>query len=716
MSPLSVIVVTATCRQVSSRPDRARFRLCSSSRVVAVLGMVLLCLAAWASAQSIERLSLGVAGVNAPGLAVHGMALRYEGGAAELVLTELELGTHRWDDLRLRCPSPVVALSGVDCKAGELRLADHRLELEFSLELERPQGGFALLLGLADGTTRIEIQQDGQGEFVATLTDLDLAQLPELLVALPESLLQGLADWLEFDVHGVLDAKLRWQQGQAGSGRGQLAVALQLARFGFSSTDGLHAGEGIELALALRAEGNEAGWDWQLDVDSRAGEAYLHPLYLQAGPSLRAQGRIDDEWLSVDYAEVRIEGVDQLAGTARLARSDMKLDQLSFSLAGGDLALLGPQWLAPLLAPALGERLRFSGHVGAGVLFDEGELQRIDLSLDEVGASLATAVADAGQGGVAWTAGPFSGHLPWRAQAQSAARVEVAGARWGALTLGEFALELQLERRALAVDKVRVPVLDGALVIEQLRLQLEPEGVWKGSGSVAVEPLSMSLLSSALEWPLMAGTLSASLPGMRIEPGEISFDGALVVSVFDGYVRATGLRVSEAFGLASQLHAEVEARHIDLAQLTDTFSFGSISGHIDADLKGFELLQWAPVAFDLQLASSRPRSGGRISQRAVENITALGGGGALAAVQRTLLRIFSSFGYRELGLSAVLVDGVCELRGIDGIKLADGGFPLVRGGGIPALDVIGYNSRVDWQELVERIQRVISDQVVAEVH
>ena len=34
----------------------------------------------------------------------------------------------------------------------------------------------------------------------------------------------------------------------------------------------------------------------------------------------------------------------------------------------------------------------------------------------------------------------------------------------------------------------------------------------------------------------------------------------------------------------------------------------------------------------------------------------------------------------------------------------------------PALDVIGYNRRVDWDELVGRIQRVIDENVTPELH
>lgn len=39
----------------------------------------------------------------------------------------------------------------------------------------------------------------------------------------------------------------------------------------------------------------------------------------------------------------------------------------------------------------------------------------------------------------------------------------------------------------------------------------------------------------------------------------------------------------------------------------------------------------------------------------------------------------------------------------------------MRGGGIPALNVIGYNRRVDWSELVNRLQRVVADNVTPEL-
>ena len=56
-----------------------------------------------------------------------------------------------------------------------------------------------------------------------------------------------------------------------------------------------------------------------------------------------------------------------------------------------------------------------------------------------------------------------------------------------------------------------------------------------------------------------------------------------------------------------------------------------------------------------------------------------------------------------------------SLHTLDGETRANGGFVIVRGGGVPALDVIGYNRRVDWDELVNRLQRVIAENVSPEL-
>jgi len=94
----------------------------------------------------------------------------------------------------------------------------------------------------------------------------------------------------------------------------------------------------------------------------------------------------------------------------------------------------------------------------------------------------------------------------------------------------------------------------------------------------------------------------------------------------------------------------------------------------------------------------------RISQRAVQNISSLGGAGAGAAIQRSFLRFFDTFGYDRIGLTCRLVGGVCAMGGLD--DAGDHGYLMVKGGGLPALNVMGYNRRVSWDVLVSRLQAI----------
>jgi hypothetical protein len=50
---------------------------------------------------------------------------------------------------------------------------------------------------------------------------------------------------------------------------------------------------------------------------------------------------------------------------------------------------------------------------------------------------------------------------------------------------------------------------------------------------------------------------------------------------------------------------------------------------------------------------------------------------------------------------------------MSGIEDLPQGYVIVKGGGIPAISVIGYNRRVDWQELVDRLGRIVQENVRA---
>jgi hypothetical protein len=179
--------------------------------------------------------------------------------------------------------------------------------------------------------------------------------------------------------------------------------------------------------------------------------------------------------------------------------------------------------------------------------------------------------------------------------------------------------------------------------------------------------------------------------------------------LFDGTITAQNLALENPLSKVPRLTGDIAMRNLDLDLLTRTFSFGKITGRIDADVKALELVNWDPVRFDVRVASSAGDYPRRISQAAVQNISALGGAGAAAAIQRSFLGFFETFGYSALGWSCRLELDVCHMGGIENTPQ---GYVLVKGGGIPAITVLGYNRNVGWHELLARLKRVTQGNVI----
>lgn len=695
--------VTATCPLACFRPESAQR---PGARVRTFARGWLLALALGLSpALAVERLSLKIADVANPVFALHDIQAVFDAGGATATISvaRARVGARVLRDVRLRCARASLSFDGFSCHGADLHLAGKPVSAALDFELDRRSGEVRFAAGFDQGG-RIEVDLDGGGDLLARVVELPADAVHALLSPWSPPVARAMRD---FKPQGRASGELAWST--AGARASRLSARFRIADAAFGSADGLQAAERVGVEFAVDARQAGGAWHWQAGVDWKEGAAYLHPLYLEAGARLSASGRLDGRRLRVDDAALEVEGVRRLRATATANLDALDETSLSVDVDGADLALIGPRWIAPLLAPASAERLRFAGHLSGALQVREGRLQAVELRFEDAGFSL---IGVAEGPGVAL--GPIVGQASWAQGERRRARLEVAGGRWEKLALGAFVIDAELMDDGARLARTMVPVLDGALVLEDLSLSRGPGG-WQGSGSVVIEPVSMPALTAALDLPLMAGVLSASLPELRVSPGEIALDGALVISVFDGYLRATGLRLREPFGVAAHLSGDLEARHIDLAQLTETFSFGSITGFVDADVRGLELVRWRPVAFDARIASSPGDYRRRISQRAVENISALGGAGAVAAIQRSLLRLFETFGYRELGLHCRLASGVCVMDGIEGGERADGGFVIVRGGGVPALDVIGYNRRVDWDELVARLQRVVAENVSPEL-
>jgi len=143
---------------------------------------------------------------------------------------------------------------------------------------------------------------------------------------------------------------------------------------------------------------------------------------------------------------------------------------------------------------------------------------------------------------------------------------------------------------------------------------------------------------------------------------------------------------------------------LDLQTITRKFHTGNIEGKLSGVVHNLYLENWQPISFYAWMGTPEDDdSTHRISQKAVEKIASIGGSSATDVLSKGFLSLFSSFEYDRLGFGCYLYKGVCQLMGVEAV---DNGFYLIKGGGLPRINVIGYNPRLNWSVLLERLRRI----------
>jgi len=69
------------------------------------------------------------------------------------------------------------------------------------------------------------------------------------------------------------------------------------------------------------------------------------------------------------------------------------------------------------------------------------------------------------------------------------------------------------------------------------------------------------------------------------------------------------------------------------------------------------------------------------------------------------MSFFENFHYDKLGLGCQLQNGRCKMRGVEEDKSRNA-YYIVKGGGIPRIDIMGYENNVDWNTLIERLRSI----------
>lgn len=526
----------------------------------------------------------------------------------------------------------------------------------------------------------VTLDMDGRWQGGATLRRADLPQLAQTQ-AFPFAVSKG-----------TLNGKFAF------SGEGaqlqRLGTRLDVRELAFSDAEGLHAGEKIGGRLVLDAWRDGARWTWSGALDWTGGEVFWQPLYLaNGGARLEGKGQVSEQSWAVDRGRLTLAGVGEAVLSGALRRPDNHWLVLDIQMNGLDAAAAYPLLVKPYLEKTLLGNLDMAGRVDLRANLRDGALTAFDVVLHEF---------DAADRDNRFALYKVNAHVPWALNRAAQATLHYEGGQLLNMPLGPADLAATLEGYSLSAPRLHLPVLDGTLSLSDVSAVLL-RGQWHWHLGAALSPVSMTDFSHAVGWPAMQGKMAASIPMVTYSNGNMAADGAMRFDLFDGSILVRNLALQNPLGHAPRLQADIEMRGLDLELLTRTYSFGAMTGRLDGDVKNLELSRWQPVKFDADFRSSPGRYPKKISQRAVENISALGGAGAAAAIQRSFLRFFKEFNYARIGLSCRLRNGVCAM---DGVEPAQSGYVIVKGSGIPAITVLGYNRSVSWGELLDRLKRI----------
>ncbi|WP_426689081.1 hypothetical protein [Rhodanobacter ginsengiterrae] len=546
----------------------------------------------------------------------------------------------------------------------------------------------------AANTLLVDIQQ-GKAKASAWLP-LDQPTHAQISVDnLPTGWLHGLLGtvWSGRPTAGKLTAELALDlrdQGLQSSGE------FTLTDTGFDTPAGTLAGQGLNGSGRYSLDTTSGPASIDLDASLRGGELLLGPLYaklpdhpVQIGLHANAQhGAFELSRLRVNDADaLQLDGA--LAFDAKGELNSLRLDRLHASFPAA-YQRYGQAWLS-----SLGLRdMRIDGQLNASLDLRADGPHSFAFNAD--GIDLADAdghlAVDGLQGGLDWA---LDGERPatslaWRSLQFYRVPNGAAKSRWQSRA-GMLALQQPLQ----------IPVLQGQLQIGQLDWRPAAARGQRLAASMVVTGVDMTAFSKAMGWPAFPGTLGGAIPSLRWVDDRFELDGGLSANLFGGFVDITRLSLQQPFGATPVLTGDIALKQLDLAAITSVFDFGSITGPLDGSIDQLRLVNWTPVAFKASLLAGE---GGRISQRAVNNLTSVGGGGIAAGLQGAVLKLFKTFGYKRIGLNCTLQGTVCRMSGLDA---TGDGYTIVEGSGLPRLQVIGHQSQVDWPTLVQRLQDAI---------
>lgn len=593
----------------------------------------------------------------------------------------------------------------IDCHKGKAKHDSkvfHSAPFDFSFSItDKKAQLFIQNLKFANGTLSLTVKEQGLDWFVTMKSKR--VQLKKL-----HSLLSKTDKKIDDISKGHINADIQLKGND--NGLNKLLIKAFFEKVTLQASQGTIATESLDVELDLVAKLNGGVWKWEHRNKIRQGELYIEPVYLEIKDkslSLDTKGQWQQQGdiklqqatlIHQDVVEVNVEGLVK-------QKPDYILDTAHISLKIKDLEQFSSLYMAPFTEQTAAEGIALKGRLKSEIEFSQSMVKQVSSSFEQLTVidEQKRISIENGRGELNWSVNPdfeTPSFFNWNQLKIRAIPVNA----------GQFKFLLR-QKSIQLLEQSHIPLLDGILTIKFFnwhhKTDDEPKVYFEGE----MTDLSLEQLSQAFDWTPLSGRISGYIPGVNYENKKLSIEGGLNINVFDGTIKINKLASSGMFTDFSRFYLDMEIDNLDLHQITQKFEMGGIEGRISGHINNLYLENWEPVTFYAWIGTpENDDSRHRISQKAVENIASIGGGGAADVISKGFLQFFDTFGYDELGFGCYLHNGVCQLMGVEA---AEQGYYIIKGGGIPRIDIIGYNPQVDWKVLMERLSRITAtDEVV----
>lgn len=659
-----------------------------------------------------QSVALDMAVVNAPGWRLEGI---------HIALIDIKAQTPRLiltiNKLALPAPLEGLRVAKIQCEVfgwqnNELWCKQGRAEVGFgrkqkvsadiSLHIDERQSSFELKeLRLASGRIFAEgVARDNDWRLRVRAAGLDSGLAQQLLRV-------GLFDSKSGQIN--LDLQATGHKSQIDD----LNLTADVDNLTFQVKEGQWASENLSLSAKVYAQNQHGVWQWRNQSRLKKGGLFVDPIYLEVEKN-PIEWELDGTWDSasqqakISSVQYRHGHTGELKGSVTIQiKDELVVENANLSVSSQDLQQLSSVYFKPFVEETPWAGISMAGSLNAHLTLAQNSLTGGSLFFHDLD------VKDSeGRIGVAGGFGSFN----WSQDEtfRQPSRVAWRRLQLGALPVGAARLSFLSHANSIRLlEKAKLPFLGGAIVVNRFywlgdRLG-EPEVYFEGN----INSVSLEQLSLALGWTPLSGIVSGKVPGVEYRNHTLKLGGELIVKMFDGIVKVRDLGLSGLFSDLPRLTAEIEIDNLDMDRITRRFEFGGITGRISGFVKNLVMENWKPISFYAWLGTPEDDdSRHRISQKAVKNIASIGGGGASDILSRSFLSLFETFGYDRLGLGCYLHQGVCQLMGLEPTDTREG-YYIIKGGGLPRIDVIGYNSKIDWNVLIERLKRITaSDEVI----